>query len=97
MAIATIAIGIAAATAVFSVIDPLLSRRLPYPKDFQLVFGYFGPINDVEFNVVASYLEWRERQTVFQSITSMRPGAGATSRMETLRGSFPALPRSQIS
>jgi putative ABC transport system permease protein len=75
VAIATIAIGIAAAAAVFSAIDPLLFRRLPYPKDDQLIsLGYFGPIDDVEFNVLASYLEWRERQTVFQSITSMKPG-----------------------
>lgn len=75
VAIATIALGVAASTAVFSAVDPLLFRPLPYPRDSQLVsLGYFGPIDNVEFNVVASYLEWRERQTVFQSITAMRPG-----------------------
>ena len=76
VAIGTIAIGVGAATAVFSAIDPILFRPLPYPNDYQLVsLGYFGPIDNTEFNVVSSYLEWRERQTVFASITSMRPGA----------------------
>jgi len=93
VALATMAIGIGAATAVFSAVDPLLFRALPYPRDGQLVsLGYFGPIDNVEFNVVASYLEWRERQTVFQSITSMRPESrcdlqvGDTPRQLTCTG-----------
>jgi len=76
VALATIAIGVGASAAVFSAIDPLLFRALPYPHDSQLVsVGYFGPIDTNEFNVVASYLEWRERETPFQSMTSMRPGS----------------------
>ncbi len=71
----TIAVGIGASTAVYSVIDPLLFRRLPYPRDNQLVsLGYFGPVDSNEFNVVASYLEWKKQQTAFQAMTSMRPG-----------------------
>jgi putative ABC transport system permease protein len=74
VAIVTIAIGVGASTAVFSAVDPLLFRSLPYPKDQQLVsVGYLGPVDDNEFNVVSSYVEWRARQTVFQSLTSMRP------------------------
>ena len=76
VAIATMAIGIGASTAVFSVVDPLLFRRLPYPHDSQLVsLGYLGPVDDNEFNVVGSYLDWRRQQTAFQSITSMRPNS----------------------
>src|SRR5579871_5262023 len=76
VAIGTIAIGVGASTAVFSVTDPILFRPLPYPHGERLVsLGYFGPIDNTEFNVVSSYLEWRERQTVFESITSMRPSA----------------------
>ena len=76
VAMATIALGIGAATAVFSVVDPLLFRSLPYPKDDQLVsIGFLGPVDDNEFNVVSSYLDWRRLQTPFQSITAMRPGA----------------------
>ncbi|HTX35010.1 MAG TPA: ABC transporter permease [Bryobacteraceae bacterium] len=77
VAVATIAIGIGASTAVFSVVDPLLFRRLPYPKDEQLVsVGFFGPVDNNEFNVVSSYLDWRRLQTPFQSMTSMQPRAG---------------------
>jgi putative ABC transport system permease protein len=78
VAMATIAVGIGAATAVFSVVDPLLFRPLPYPRDEQLVsVGYFGPVDNNEFNVVSSYLDWRRLQTPFQAITSMQPRTAA--------------------
>ena len=74
VALATIAIGVGASAAVFSVVDPLLFRPLPYPHDEQLVsVGFFGPVDNNEFNVVSSYLDWRRRQTAFQSMTSLRP------------------------
>jgi len=70
----TLAVGVGASTAVYSVVDPLLFRRLPYPNDNQLVsLGYFGPIDTNEFNVVSSYLDWRAHQRPFQAMTSMRP------------------------
>ncbi|MGA3323762.1 MAG: ABC transporter permease [Terriglobia bacterium] len=72
--VVTLALGIGASTAVFSVVDPLLFRRLPYPKDDQLVsVGYLGPVDNNEFNVVSSYFDWRQEQTPFQSLTAMRP------------------------
>ena len=75
--VVTIALGIGASTAVFSVVDPLLFRRLPYPQDDQLVsVGYLGPVDNNEFNVVSSYFDWRQEQTPFQSLTAMRPGSG---------------------
>jgi predicted permease len=71
----TLALGIGASTAVFSVVDPLLFRHLPYPKDNQLVsVGYLGPVDNNEFNVVSSYFDWE--QGPFKSITAMRPGVG---------------------
>jgi predicted permease len=73
--LATLALGIGASTAVFSVVDPLLFRRLPYPKDNQLVsVGYLGPVDNNEFNVVSSYFDWE--QGPFKSLTAMRPGVG---------------------
>lgn len=76
VAIATIAIGIGASTAIFSVVDPLLFRPLPYAQDEQLVsVGFFGPVDDQEFNVVSSYFDWQRAQAPFQSLTAMRPGA----------------------
>ncbi len=59
--VVTLALGIGASTAVFSVVDPLLFRRLPYPKDDQLVsVGYLGPVDNNEFNVVSSYFDWQQ-------------------------------------
>jgi putative ABC transport system permease protein len=70
----TLGLGVGVSTVVYSVVDPLLFRRLPYPNDHQLVsLGYFGPIDNNEFNVVSSYLDWRAHQKAFQSMTSMRP------------------------
>jgi predicted permease len=86
VAIATIAIGVGASTAIFGVVDPLLFRSLPYPADHQLVSaGYFGPVDNNEFNVVSSYLDWRQQQTVFQSLTSMRP----VSQCDLMAGETP--------
>jgi predicted permease len=86
VATATIAIGTGAATAIFGVVDPLLFRALPYPNDRQLVsIGYFGPVDDNEFNVVSSYLDWRQQQSVFQATTSMRP----MSQCDLLAGEAP--------
>ena len=70
----TLAVGIGASTAVFSVVDLLLFRSLPYPRADRLVsVGFSGPIDANEFNVGPSYLDWRDRQTAFQSLTSMYP------------------------
>jgi predicted permease len=76
IAIATIAIGIGASTAIFSVVDPLLFRSLPYAQDEQLVsVGYFGPVDDQEFNVVSSYFDWQRAHAPFQALTAMRPSS----------------------
>jgi predicted permease len=76
VALATLAIGIGASTAVFSAIDPLLFRPLPYPRGDRLVsVGFSGPIDNNEFQVSNAYMEWRDRQAAFQSMTSMTAGA----------------------
>ena len=73
-AVATMAIGIGAVTAIFSIVDPLLFRPLPYRQGDRLVsVGIGGPLDANEFMMGAWYLYWRERQTAFESMTSMRP------------------------
>jgi putative ABC transport system permease protein len=71
VAVLTLALGIGAATAMFSLVDRILFRSLPYPHDHELVsVGVIAPIIDGEFLFAANYLEWREHQTAFAGFTS---------------------------
>ncbi len=71
-AIVTLALGIGASTAVFSVVDRILFRPLPYPEAERLVsVGLLAPYADKnEFLMAPSYLRFRERQTPFSSMAS---------------------------
>jgi len=72
-AVIALALGIGASTAVFSVVDRILFRSLPYPHEDRLVWmGMAAPIDQQEFLFGADYLEWRERQTAFEAFTSWR-------------------------
>ena len=71
----TLALGIGSSSAVFSVVDRVLFRSLPYPHDEQLVaFGLFAPIEPREFMLAKDYVEWRAVQTPFQSMATLTPG-----------------------
>ncbi|HUD12826.1 MAG TPA: permease prefix domain 1-containing protein, partial [Terracidiphilus sp.] len=64
--IATLAVGIGATTAVFSVVDRILFRPLPYAHDDRLVsVGLTAPIIPQEFMLGGSYYEWRDNQKAF--------------------------------
>jgi putative ABC transport system permease protein len=70
----TLALGIGATTAVFSVADLALFRGLPYPHQERLVsVGMVAPIEHGEFMLGTDYLEWRSHQTAFEAFTSMMP------------------------
>ena len=65
-AILAIALGIGAGTAVFSVVDRILFRSLPYPDDGRLVsLGMVAPIAQQEFLLGYDYLDWRAARTPF--------------------------------
>ena len=69
--IATLGLGIGVTTAVFSVVDPILFRSLPYAHADRLVsVGLVAPIIQQEFMLGGSYYDWRNRQTPFSSLTS---------------------------
>ena len=75
VAVLTVALGIGSTSAVFSVVDRILFRSLPYPHDEQLVvFGLFAPIEPREFMLAKDYVEWRAVQTPFQSMATLIPG-----------------------
>jgi putative ABC transport system permease protein len=75
VAILTLALGIGATTAVFSVVDRILFRGLPYPQDERLVaFGLTAPIGKDEFMLGASYVDFRKAPVPFEEVTSMIPG-----------------------
>lgn len=70
-ALFAIAAGIGATTAVFSVVDRILFRALPYPDADRIVsFGFTAAIEPGEFMLGTDYYEWRERQTAFESMTA---------------------------
>src|ERR1700691_4384571 len=70
-ALFAIALGTGAGTAVFSVVDRILFRSLPYPQADRLVsVGFVAPIIPQEFMLGADYVEWRARQQPFESIAS---------------------------
>jgi putative ABC transport system permease protein len=75
VAVLTLALGIGATSAVFSVVDRILFRSLPYSHDEQLVsFGLFAPIEPREFMLAEDYVEWRAEQTPFASMATFTPG-----------------------
>jgi putative ABC transport system permease protein len=75
-ALATLMLGIGATTAVFSVVDRILFRSLPYAHADRLVsVGLSQPLEKQEFTLGGFYYEWRDNQKPFESMTFER-GAG---------------------
>jgi predicted permease len=69
--IATLAVGIGATTAVFSVVDRILFRSLPYAHDDRLVsFGLVQSLEKQEFTLGGFFYVWRDNQKPFEAIAS---------------------------
>src|SRR5262245_29388043 len=81
VAILTLALGIGANSAIFSFVDGVLLKPLPYPEPERIVLVWEKP-PDGGINVVSAmnFLDWRSQSSVFTSV------AASTGRSTTLTG-----------
>src|SRR5262249_2110620 len=89
--ILTLALGIGGNTAVFSVVDQLLLRPLPYPDGEQLVMveESTGGLNSRADGSPANWLDWQRESRPFRRFSAWHPwavtltGAGEPRRVNT--------------
>jgi putative ABC transport system permease protein len=82
-AIFTIALGIGASSAVFSAVDRILFRPLPYADEDRLVsVGMMAPLDTNEFLLADGYIELRRDPGPLQEVTAFQAGALATDLTE---------------
>src|SRR5688572_6310403 len=81
VAVAALAIGIGANTAIFSVVNTLLIERLPYgePERLAVVWEHNIP-RDRKNNVVSpgNFIHWREMNRVFEDLAGVSMAFNAT-------------------
>ena len=71
----TLALGIGSTTAVFSVVDRILFRALPYKDASRLVtVGLVHSLERQEFLMGRSFVEWRDNQKPFTAIAGQSTG-----------------------
>jgi putative ABC transport system permease protein len=77
IAVFTVAVGIGANTAIFSVVNGVLLKPLPFPDSERLVTvsetSKEVPVMSVAF---PNYLDWRAQQTVFEDLAARMPAGG---------------------
>src|SRR5258708_9708235 len=77
VAILTLALGIGANTAIFSVVNAVLLKPLPYPEPNRLVHIWEGKVGEgASKNVVEpfNFLDWRERNHSFEQMAAINVG-----------------------
>ncbi|HKV29315.1 MAG TPA: ABC transporter permease [Candidatus Acidoferrales bacterium] len=93
VAVLTLALGIGANTAIFSMIDAILLSRLPYPNASRLVMVWEDVHlphyqNNEDTPAPGNYVDWKEQNSVFSSMAAIRyrswnlTGSGEPVRIE---------------
>ena len=89
VAVFTLALGIGANTAIFSVVNALMLRPLPYPDPGRLVWVDYASSKNTGGEVLsAHFLNWREQNRTLEGIAQFDPttrtltGAGEPERVE---------------
>jgi len=75
VALATIALGVGANTAIFSVVDAVLLRPLPFPEPERLVAAFqTQPTQGISQNGVSypNYADWRDQAKSFDALAAIR-------------------------
>jgi len=77
VAVVTIALGVGATTAIFSVVNGVLLKSLPFPEPQQLISlnesSKAVPVMDVSY---PNYLDWRAQQTTLENLAARMPIGG---------------------
>ncbi|MGE5246659.1 MAG: ABC transporter permease [Betaproteobacteria bacterium] len=97
-AVLILAVGIGAATIVFSVVDGIVLRALPYPNPDRLVLVWDSTA-PYRYTAPADFLDWRRTATSFESLAAYDPigvnltGGGQPERLLSMSvsGNFFAL------
>src|ERR1041384_8395880 len=79
-----LALGLGTSAALFSVLDRILFRPLPYPESDRLVStGLMAPLDSNEFMLGADYAQlWRPAPSPFESVTTITAGSTACDLTE---------------
>lgn len=95
VAVVTLALGIGANTAIFSVVDAVLLRTLPYPEANRLVFLWStmpSQSGSIGGSAWPDYEGWRDRNQVFDGLAAFYNGdfnlSSAGSPPELIQGAY---------
>jgi hypothetical protein len=86
LAIVIMALGIGANTAVFSVVNAVLLRPLPYPGAHRIVALSTSNTGAAQLNplvTLANFRDWRDRSTLFEAMATYRGGEAPVTPGDT--------------
>ena len=95
VAVITLALGVGANTAIFSILNALMLRPLPFPEPERLVVGHWrwGPAGEGQSVTATQYRFWEQNSRAVEELAAYAPtgsgfnlaGAGEPQRVQGLR------------